>query len=188
MINLDSEDPAGLASFYSAVLGWNVLHSEADYAMIGDGSINIGFGKLPGYTAPGWPAESAPKRYHLDFYVDDLEPDVDRALDEAIATFRKLGVRIVQVDLPDQMLVSAAALIVIAVEAVTTHAPWLRTRAADYGDQIRNRLMNGLAYSSLKCAISRRDASICAAVAPLARALSIMWAAYLSAKSGKTLW
>ena len=48
MINLDSEDPAGLASFYSAVLGWNVLHSEADYAMIGDGSINIGFGKVPG--------------------------------------------------------------------------------------------------------------------------------------------
>jgi hypothetical protein len=38
MINLDSEDPAGLASFYSAVLGWNVLHSEGDYAMIGDGS------------------------------------------------------------------------------------------------------------------------------------------------------
>ena len=60
MINLDSEDPAGLASFYSAVLGWNVLHSEAEYAMIGDGSINIGFGKVPGYTAPGWPEESGP--------------------------------------------------------------------------------------------------------------------------------
>jgi len=60
MINLDSEDPAGLASFYSAVLGWNVLHSEADYAMIGDGSINIGFGKVPGYsTRPSgmrWPS------------------------------------------------------------------------------------------------------------------------------------
>ena len=72
MINLDSEDPAGLASFYSAVLGWNVLHS-ADYAMICDGSINIGFGKVPGYSAPGWPEESAPKRYHLDLYVDDLD-------------------------------------------------------------------------------------------------------------------
>jgi len=80
MINLDSEDPAGLASFYSAVLGWNVLHSETDYAMIGDGSINIGFGKLPGYTAPGWPAESAPKRYHLDFYVDDLDEAEQQAL------------------------------------------------------------------------------------------------------------
>jgi predicted enzyme related to lactoylglutathione lyase len=80
MINLDSEDPAGLASFYSAVLGWNVLHSEADYAMIGDGSINIGFGKLPGYTAPGWPAESAPKRYHLDLYVDDLDEAEQQAM------------------------------------------------------------------------------------------------------------
>ena len=72
MINLDSEDPAGLASFYSAVLGWNVLHSEGDYAMIGDGSINIGFGKVPGYTAPGWPEESGLKRYHR-IYVDDLD-------------------------------------------------------------------------------------------------------------------
>jgi predicted enzyme related to lactoylglutathione lyase len=80
MINLDSEDPPALASFYSAVLGWNVLHSEADYAMIGDGSINIGFGKVPGYSAPGWPAESAPKRYHLDLYVDDLEEAEGKAL------------------------------------------------------------------------------------------------------------
>jgi aspartyl-tRNA(Asn)/glutamyl-tRNA(Gln) amidotransferase subunit A len=107
--------------------------------------------------APAWdPGEASRSAHGLtigipkSFYVDDLEPDVDRALDEAIATFRKLGVRIVQVDLPDQMLVSAAALIVIAVEAVTTHAPWLRTRAADYGDQIRNRLMNGLAYSAVE--------------------------------------
>ena len=73
LITLDAEDPAALATFYSQVLGWEVLHSEAEYAMIGDGSINIGFGKVPGYAAPGWPAESAPKRYHLDFYVDDLE-------------------------------------------------------------------------------------------------------------------
>jgi predicted enzyme related to lactoylglutathione lyase len=81
MINLDSEDPAGLASFYSAVLGWNVLHSEAEYAMIGDGSINIGFGKVPGYTAPGWPEESGPKRYPLDLYVDDLDEAEQQALD-----------------------------------------------------------------------------------------------------------
>ena len=81
MINLDSENPAGLASFYSAVLGWNVLHSEGDYAMIGDGSINIGFGKVPGYTAPGWPEESGPKRYHLDLYVDDLDAAEQQALD-----------------------------------------------------------------------------------------------------------
>ena len=39
------------------------------------------------------------------FYVDDLEPDVAKALDDAIATFKKLGVKVVQVDLPDQVMV-----------------------------------------------------------------------------------
>src|ERR1043166_4123734 len=81
MLNLDAADPAALARFSSQVLGWAVLHSEDDYAMIGDGSTSIGFGRLPGYSAPGWPAESAPKRYHLDFYVEDL----DKAEQEALA-------------------------------------------------------------------------------------------------------
>ncbi|MEJ0075038.1 MAG: amidase [Alphaproteobacteria bacterium] len=107
--------------------------------------------------APVWDAKQASRSARgliigipKSFYVDDLETDVDKALDEAIATFRKLGARIVQVELPDQMLVSAAALIVIAVEALTTHAPWLRSRAKDYGEQVRNRLMNGSAYSGVE--------------------------------------
>ena len=81
MINLDCADPAGLARFYSAVLGWEVTHSQDEYAMISDGSTSIGFGLLPGYSSPGWPTEDGPKRYHLDFYVDDL----DKAEAEAIS-------------------------------------------------------------------------------------------------------
>jgi aspartyl-tRNA(Asn)/glutamyl-tRNA(Gln) amidotransferase subunit A len=46
--------------------------------------------------------------------------------------------------------VSAAALIVIAVEAAACHAHWLRTRAKDYGEQVRNRLINGTAYSGIE--------------------------------------
>ena len=80
MINLDAADPVALAAFYSQVLGWEVLHSEGEYAMIGDGSTSIGFGRLPGYSAPGWPAETAPKRFHLDLYVDDLEKAEAQAL------------------------------------------------------------------------------------------------------------
>jgi predicted enzyme related to lactoylglutathione lyase len=80
MINLDAADPAGQAAFYSQVLGWEVLHSEAEYAMISDGSTSIGFGRVPGYSAPGWPQESAPKRFHLDFYVDDLTKAEEQAL------------------------------------------------------------------------------------------------------------
>jgi predicted enzyme related to lactoylglutathione lyase len=80
MINFDAADPAGLASFYSQVLGWEITHSEGDYAMLSDGSTSIGFGRVPGYSAPGWPDEAAPKRYHLDFYVDDLDKAEEQAL------------------------------------------------------------------------------------------------------------
>jgi predicted enzyme related to lactoylglutathione lyase len=80
MINIDAADPAALATFYSQVLGWEVTHSEGDYAMISDGSTSIGFGRVPGYSAPGWPDETTPKRYHLDFYVDDLDKAEEQAL------------------------------------------------------------------------------------------------------------
>jgi aspartyl-tRNA(Asn)/glutamyl-tRNA(Gln) amidotransferase subunit A len=107
--------------------------------------------------APAWNAKAArrsPKGLKIgvptSFYVDDLEPDVAAALDAALTALRKLGAKIVKVELPDQTAVSAAALIVLAVEATSCHAPWLRTRAADYGPQVRNRLENGLAYSAVE--------------------------------------
>jgi aspartyl-tRNA(Asn)/glutamyl-tRNA(Gln) amidotransferase subunit A len=108
-------------------------------------------------TAPAWdgkamkrPAKGMTIGVPKAFYVDDLEPDVAKALDDTIATFKKLGVRVIQVDLPDQVMVSAAAMIVLAVEAATYHAPWLRTRPDDYGKQVRNRLQNGVAYSGIE--------------------------------------
>ena len=62
------------------------------------------------------------------FYVDDLEPDVAAALDAALAAFTRLGAKIVKVELPDQTALSAAALIVLAVEATSAHAPGARAR------------------------------------------------------------
>ncbi len=107
--------------------------------------------------APKWdaramkrPAKGMTIGIPKSFYVDDLEPDIAKALDDAIATFKKLGVKVVQVALPDQVMVSAAAMIVLAVEAATCHAPWLRARPDDYGTQVRNRLQNGLAYSAVE--------------------------------------
>ncbi|GLY94363.1 VOC family protein [Actinoplanes sp. NBRC 103695] len=81
MFNLDADKPAELAEFYSKVLGWEILHSADEYAMIGDGSASVGWGKVPGYSAPGWPDEAQPKRFHFDLYVEDL----DKAEAEALA-------------------------------------------------------------------------------------------------------
>ena len=107
--------------------------------------------------ARGWDADAAevsPRGLTIgvpdSFYIDDLDRDVAAALDAAMEGFREIGARIVKVTLPDQTLVSAAALIVIACEAASYHAPWLRTRAGDYGAQVRARLENGLAYSAIE--------------------------------------
>jgi predicted enzyme related to lactoylglutathione lyase len=73
MINLDCADPRALAAFYHGVFGWEITHSEDDYAMVSDGRLSLGFGRVEGFVAAGWPQESTPKRYHLDLYVDDLD-------------------------------------------------------------------------------------------------------------------
>ncbi len=73
MVNLDCQDPRALAAFYAGILGWEVTYSEEEYAMISGSGTSIGFGRVQGYQAPAWPDTGAPKRYHLDFQVDDLD-------------------------------------------------------------------------------------------------------------------
>jgi aspartyl-tRNA(Asn)/glutamyl-tRNA(Gln) amidotransferase subunit A len=83
------------------------------------------------------------------FYIDDLDAEVAGALDATIATFRREGARIVQVDLPDQRQLSGAAQLVLAVEAAAFHKRWLIERPQDYGPQVLMRLQNGLAISAV---------------------------------------
>jgi aspartyl-tRNA(Asn)/glutamyl-tRNA(Gln) amidotransferase subunit A len=79
------------------------------------------------------------------FYVDDLDPEVERILDETIAVLKREGANIVQVELPDQRQLAAAAQLVVAVEATAFHKRWLIERPQDYGPQVLMRLQNGLA-------------------------------------------
>jgi aspartyl-tRNA(Asn)/glutamyl-tRNA(Gln) amidotransferase subunit A len=79
------------------------------------------------------------------FYVDDLDADVARSLDDAIAVLTREGASIVQVELPDQRQLTAACQLVLAVEASAFHKRWLIERPQDYGPQVLMRLQNGLA-------------------------------------------
>jgi catechol 2,3-dioxygenase-like lactoylglutathione lyase family enzyme len=106
MVNLDCADPPAMAAFYHEVLGWEIAHSERDYAMISDGAATIGFGRVEGYEPPRWPGHDSPgqdpsgsgspgqdssgsdapgvgspKRYHLDLAVNDLGKAVARCLE-----------------------------------------------------------------------------------------------------------
>src|ERR1700752_1004459 len=79
------------------------------------------------------------------FYVDDLDSEVARVLDETIATPRQEGAEIVKVELPDQRQLTAACQIVLATEAAAFHKRWMIERPQDYGAQVLMRLQNGLA-------------------------------------------
>ena len=83
MVNIDSADPARLAHFYAAALGWEVTYSDENYGMVeGDGG-KIGFGKIEAFRPAQWPDEAGTKRFHLDLQVDDL--------DEATASLCAIG-------------------------------------------------------------------------------------------------
>jgi aspartyl-tRNA(Asn)/glutamyl-tRNA(Gln) amidotransferase subunit A len=83
------------------------------------------------------------------FYVDDLDAEVARVLDETIATLKKEGAEIVSVELPDQRQLTAACQLVLAVEAAALHKRWMIERPQDYGAQVLMRLQNGLAVPAV---------------------------------------
>ena len=83
------------------------------------------------------------------FYVDDLDSEIARVLDDTKATLTREGATIHQVDLPDQIALSDACQIVMIVEAAAFHQAWMIERPQDYGPQTMMRLQNGLAVPAL---------------------------------------
>jgi len=83
------------------------------------------------------------------FYVDDLDAEVARVLDETIATLKKEGAEIVKVELPDQRQLTSACQLVLATEAAALHKRWMIERPQDYGAQVLMRLQNGLAIPAV---------------------------------------
>ena len=103
-------------------------------------------GPLPDYMA----ATRAPMKgvrigVPTAFYIDDLDPEVARVLDDTITTLGREGAEIVHVELPDQRQLTAASQLVLAVEAAAFHKRWMIERPQDYGPQVLMRLQNGLA-------------------------------------------
>jgi aspartyl-tRNA(Asn)/glutamyl-tRNA(Gln) amidotransferase subunit A len=107
-------------------------------------------GPLPDYMA----ATRAPMRgiaigVPSAFYVDDLDGEVARVLDETVETLKREGAAIVKVELPDQRQLASASQLVLAVEAAAFHKRWMIERPQDYGPQVLMRLQNGLSVPAI---------------------------------------
>jgi aspartyl-tRNA(Asn)/glutamyl-tRNA(Gln) amidotransferase subunit A len=82
-----------------------------------------------------------PRRY----FYDGCDAEIAALLETSLETFRTLGARVVDVDLPDVDSWNAAATMIISAEAASVHGNWLRTRPQDYSTQVRARLEQGYA-------------------------------------------
>jgi predicted enzyme related to lactoylglutathione lyase len=78
---IDCPDPMKLAAFYSQVTGRAVMEGSGDnMAGITFGEVDLAFQRVQDYRPPRWPDDEHPKQYHLDFEVDEIEPEQRRVV------------------------------------------------------------------------------------------------------------
>nr|WP_203707108.1 VOC family protein [Asanoa iriomotensis] len=82
---VEAPDPGALSRFYSALLGWPIVHEEPDTAVVATAPTGpfVVFQRATDYREPVWPPADGAQRpmMHFDFQVGDL----DAAVAEAVA-------------------------------------------------------------------------------------------------------
>jgi catechol 2,3-dioxygenase-like lactoylglutathione lyase family enzyme len=77
---LGTTDPPGLARFYAALLGWDVVESAPDWAKVrlAGRTTGLAFQLEDGHVPPSWPAAPGDQQMqlHLDIGCSDLEAGV----------------------------------------------------------------------------------------------------------------
>jgi aspartyl-tRNA(Asn)/glutamyl-tRNA(Gln) amidotransferase subunit A len=84
--------------------------------------------------------------------VEDLlaraDPNVAAAVEAAIRELAGLGARIERAAVPQLLEAGTIQQLVMLPEATSVHLPWLKSRLADYGPDVRARLLAGLLLPS----------------------------------------
>lgn len=95
------------------------------------------------------------------YYTDGLDPQVAAALDEARRAFAALGATVLDVEVPDQTPYTALAAQIWPPEAAAFHRQRLAERPDEFGEQVRNRLAEGLRVSAVDylSALNEREAA-----------------------------
>ena len=70
---IDCPDPAGLAAFWSEVLGLPVTFRSDEWVVVARDvtTSGIAFQLAPDHVPPAWPDPARPQQVHLDVMVDD---------------------------------------------------------------------------------------------------------------------
>lgn len=80
-----------------------------------------------------------------NFFLEDVEPDVEVALAESRRVLESLGARLVTVRVPRPEPLTELSRALVYAEASAVHSTWLRDHAAGYSPQVRVRAATGFA-------------------------------------------
>jgi catechol 2,3-dioxygenase-like lactoylglutathione lyase family enzyme len=71
---IDCPDPAGLARFYSTLIGLPIVFESDDWVVIASNATSSGFAfqLATNFVPPRWPDPAYPQQFHLDVMVDDV--------------------------------------------------------------------------------------------------------------------
>jgi aspartyl-tRNA(Asn)/glutamyl-tRNA(Gln) amidotransferase subunit A len=83
-----------------------------------------------------------------DYFFDGVEPQVEATVRGAISHLRHLGGQVEEVSLPLMRSVPGGSLAIMVAEAYAVHERYVKTRARDYGEDVRQRLMLGMYVSA----------------------------------------
>ena len=81
-------------------------------------------------------------------FFDQLDPEVDRSVREAIKVLERLGVDIIELDLPSAAAGHEVTLTLLTAEAGQFHQQRLAAHREDYGVDVRELLEDGLSLSA----------------------------------------
>ena len=91
-----------------------------------------------------------------NYFFDDVDPEVDAAVREAVRMLTTLGASVTELELPRVDLIAAQRAILLT-DAAAYHREHLRERAADIGADVLTRLRTGQTFTGMDYAQARRD-------------------------------
>ncbi|WP_308429035.1 VOC family protein [Streptomyces brasiliensis] len=74
--------PWKLAEFYAGLLGWEISTdiSTEDWGNLRTDDVELSFQRVENYQRPSRPGQEHPQQFHLDFEVDEFEPEQCRVI------------------------------------------------------------------------------------------------------------
>ena len=78
------------------------------------------------------------------YFYDDLDPEVEMAMEVVKKQYAELGLTLIPVDVPDHNHINLIWAAALAAEASTIHRKWLRKYPNDYGPMVKRRIEFGL--------------------------------------------